>query len=291
MPPCAACGADPAAASFRCAECLTADGAPLVFSICDRECQKVFWRAHKATHRAAHASVNNSAGFGSSGSSSCGGEATSKIHGMNNPGTTFGMPGRGDWSRGLTAKEVPEWFVDCYRMRVDDDYAWGGGNLHGLYASHDCEDTDEMVMEILRDFLIFMKLAVLRGVIPAAGFDFRACVAEHGGKLLRYAFEKSDAQEKWGGENVFQSIIAGGRPSLRVVAEQVYGSSCMYGGGGGFMGEDEAIGDDAVEQVETLIDNAGLLMRGVNDCDPAVFQEVGGRDTWLELYNELLQQM
>lgn len=31
-----------------------------------------------------------------------------------------------DWSQGLSPDQQAEWLVDCYRMRVDDDYAWGG---------------------------------------------------------------------------------------------------------------------------------------------------------------------
>jgi hypothetical protein len=30
------------------------------------------------------------------------------------------------WAEGLSRDKAAEWLVDCYRMRVDDDYAWGG---------------------------------------------------------------------------------------------------------------------------------------------------------------------
>ena len=48
---------------------------------------------------------------------------------------TGGPAGTGPsvWARGLSQGKQYEWLVDCYRMRVDDDYALGGGNLHGLY--------------------------------------------------------------------------------------------------------------------------------------------------------------
>jgi hypothetical protein len=46
-----------------------------------------------------------------------------------------GMPGElpapDGWALGLTQAQQQEWLVDCYRMRVDDDYAWGGCHLHG----------------------------------------------------------------------------------------------------------------------------------------------------------------
>lgn len=34
------------------------------------------------------------------------------------------------------------------RMRVDDDYAWGGGSLHGLYAPDASGDS------VAEDFLV-----------------------------------------------------------------------------------------------------------------------------------------
>ena len=49
------------------------------------------------------------------------------------PPASPGMPGPSGWAQGLTLDKQYEWLIDCYRMRVDDDYAWGGGNLHGLY--------------------------------------------------------------------------------------------------------------------------------------------------------------
>lgn len=42
------------------------------------------------------------------------------------------------WALGLSPAQQAEWFVDCYRMRVDDDYVHGGGDLRGLYdPDHD----------------------------------------------------------------------------------------------------------------------------------------------------------
>lgn len=123
------------------------------------------------------------------------------------------------WAKGLSPSKQYEWFVDCYRMRVDDDYAYGGGDVHGLYdPEHDGDS-------ITADFLHFCKLAVLAHVVPQP-WDWKACL-EKAKKLLGFAFEKSDAQEKYGSENVF-SVLMGGR-SLRATAEQVYGRSCMNG--------------------------------------------------------------
>jgi len=43
-----------------------------------------------------------------------------------------GRPVPDGWARGLGERRY-EWLVDCYRMRVDDDYTHGGGNLHGAF--------------------------------------------------------------------------------------------------------------------------------------------------------------
>jgi len=119
------------------------------------------------------------------------------------------------WATGLSEAEKYEWLVDCYRMRVDDDYAWGGGNLHGLYNGDASND------EIVCDFWVFCKQAKEVGAVPSDWqWDrFLDVASNH----LRYAFEKEDATEKWGGENVFSAMM-GGR-SLRFTAEQIYGSS------------------------------------------------------------------
>ena len=105
-----------------------------------------------------------------------------------------------------------EWLVDCYRMRVDDLYVWGGGDLRGLYAQAAGGGGSAS-----GDFLLFCKLAVRHGVIPD-GWDWAAFLATAKG-LLRYAFEKSDGEEKYGQENVF-AVAMGGR-SLRYTAEVV----------------------------------------------------------------------
>lgn len=120
------------------------------------------------------------------------------------------------WAVGMKKAEMYEWFVDCYRMRIDDMYVWGGGTLNGLYneASGLC---------IVEDFAVFCRLAVRNNVIPA-GFAWSKATRV-AAKLLPFAFEKSDAKEKYGGENVFSSMM-GGR-SLRLTGEMVYGTSCM----------------------------------------------------------------
>lgn len=69
------------------------------------------------------------------------------------------------------------------------------------------------------DFLTFCKLAVKAGVLPA-GWDWPGFLRKAQG-LLPYAFEKSDAKDKWGGENVFAAGGCWGTASIYV---QIVGS-------------------------------------------------------------------
>ena len=61
------------------------------------------------------------------------------------------LPDPASWDQGLSQPKKYEWLVDCYRMRVDDDYAMGGGNLRGLYnqpadkVSHSGEWVDRRI--------------------------------------------------------------------------------------------------------------------------------------------------
>merc|ERR1719326_31019 len=88
-----------------------------------------------------------------------------------------------------------EWFSNCYMMRCDDDYCWGGGYLHGPYQPEG--KTAETITE---DFVTFCLLAQRNSVIPAVWSwrDFLAVAS----RFVCFAFEKSDAHERWGGENV-----------------------------------------------------------------------------------------
>ena len=41
-----------------------------------------------------------------------------------------GAQPHGDYFIGLSKKDAYTRLIDAYRLRVDDDNAWGGGNLH-----------------------------------------------------------------------------------------------------------------------------------------------------------------
>lgn len=175
-----------------------------------------------------------------------------------------GVPEPWAWSNGLSPAQRRAWLVDCYRMRVDDEYAWAGGNLTGLY------DPEATAESIVKDFLVFAKLAAARRVVPP-GWSWPECLAE-AGKLLPYAFEKSDAKEKWGGENVFSAML-GGR-SLRFTGETVYVNSVTNGGGASF---NAAPGAEAAANArpEALFDR------------PTLLDDVGGAAAWRSLRDAL----
>ena len=86
-------------------------------------------------------------------------------------------------------------------MRLDDEYAWGGEIRSGsIYDQGSAR-------EVTGGFLVFCRLVEHQGAVPSpwdwAGFLATAAI------LLPYAFEKSDAQEKYGGENVFSAAMGG----------------------------------------------------------------------------------
>ena len=107
------------------------------------------------------------------------------------------------WARGLQPPDLYEWFANCYQMRCDDDYAWGGCFLHGPY------DPDATPESICRDFQVFCALAAANGVVPR-GWYWKAFLAV-AVRFVAFAFEKADAQERWGSENVFAAMMGGRR--------------------------------------------------------------------------------
>ena len=178
------------------------------------------------------------------------------------------------WARGLTAEQQREWLTDCYRMRVDDDAVWGGGNLHGLYAASDRGGGPNMIAD---DFLVFCKLAVKQKCVPAE-WNWPAFLTK-ARQLLPYAFEKEDAKDKWGSENVFNATM-GGR-SLRATAEAVYGTGCMFGGS-------DMMGNDRCKLAEDVHKAVKKWAKGPQARnDNGMFDGVGGAEPWRELYNLL----
>ena len=182
---------------------------------------------------------------------------------------------RQKWAAGFTPPDVYEWFSNCYMMRCDDDYVWGGGDLHGPY------DPDSTTQSNAKDFLIFCLLASRRHVVPP-GWDWLAFL-KVASQFVCYAFEKSDAKERWGGENFFSTMTTG-RPSLRHTAEVVYGSSATAA-------MNDAPHPDHIKATEEILQDRFCLDDVDEDNDPsisdALYNEVGGRAAW-EVFETML---
>ena len=180
------------------------------------------------------------------------------------------------WATAVPAARTYEWLTDCYRMRIDDEYSYSQ-NTRGLYQN-------EGPFEVVVDFLVFCKLAAERRAVPPGGaWDWGKFLAQASGDLC-YAFEKSDAQVKYGQENVLS--VAAGRPSLRYTAEVIYGHSCMAD-------------DDVSDAYDTLCDRCFDMLEEAYDlravaADSAgnpdlaeLFRDVGGAPMWLDFYKKL----
>jgi hypothetical protein len=100
--------------------------------------------------------------------------------------------------------------------------------------------------------------------------------------LLRYAFEKADAKEKWGGENIFRAMM-GGR-SLRATGEAVYGSSCMEYGVASVAERDV---NRAVRRGWSSSRLAGTGGVGDPPAFCALFGDVGGVAVWREMLERM----
>lgn len=171
------------------------------------------------------------------------------------------------WAAGMPTAAQYEWLLDCYRMRVDDDMVYGR-SCHGLYDP----DHDEMV--ILRDFLIFCKLAVKASAVPQP-WDWATFLAM-AAQLLPYAFEKSDAQDKYGGENIFRAQM-GGR-SLRYTAGMIYGFTAVD------MLPDSEQTKSHDEMSDAVHDRANSASAPLPD---ELFADVGGSALWSKLRSGL----
>lgn len=161
------------------------------------------------------------------------------------------------WANGLSQTDQYEWFSNCYQMRCDDDYAWGGCNLHGPYLP------DVTPESIAKDFQIFCILAHRAKAVPA-DWDWKSFL-KAATNYIPYAFEKSDAKERWGSENYFEGASGAGR-SLRYTGMQIYKS-----------GVDEPGDSNEHTQVASEVDGNGIVLQ----------DHVGGRNAWGTLVRDL----
>ena len=168
------------------------------------------------------------------------------------------------WAAGLSPPDLYEWFANCYQMRCDDEYVMSG-DLRGPY------NPDADGLGIATDYLEFCFLAARNRVVPA-GWNWPACL-QVSARFVRYAFEKSDAKERWGGENVFAAAM-GGR-SLRNTAMQVYGC-----------GPECGAFEEETEQRTVARDHAAAWAEAYDVYCEGI-DEVGGAQAWESLLGAL----
>ena len=164
---------------------------------CSTDHQKVDWRGHKKscqkvkTARSENKENNKN--------------AEPRIRSSPRP---FDEESPSGWMKSVPANDHYEWLSNCYQLRCDDDYAYGGCYLHGPY------DPEGNARTIEQDFMAFCLMAKRTRVVPAnwnwAGFLARA------GNWVGFALEKSDVVERWG---AFVPMV------MRIAAEHLYDSA------------------------------------------------------------------
>lgn len=113
------------------------------------------------------------------------------------------------WSDGLSKLAAAEWFVDCYRLWIDDDNVWGGGDLRGLYNAEARQAGGVYGSAvILVDFLSsvsWLRVVMLCRRIGIGRFAWRALEACFATRLRRTTRGLSMAKRitsrlSWGGD-------------------------------------------------------------------------------------------
>jgi len=162
------------------------------------------------------------------------------------------------WSNGLSKKDRYEWFCNCYCLRCDDDYAYGGCYLHGPYNP---EASPESVAD---DFLVYCILAARHGAVPS-DWNWRLCVKKSR-KYIPYAFEKSDAEKRWNREKY--SYLARGARSFRYTGAKIYNYSSDF---------------------PTQSEEHARAEKDLNEDKGALWEEVGGKRAWIGLAMDLCE--
>lgn len=174
---------------------------------CSRQCQKNDWKNHK---RICTSQASSSQGFASSvpqqstGRHNPGFQATNQLLGLSND----------DYLHVFPEKEALVQIIDCFRMRMDDEYKFGG-NYMGIYAEQDP----------FPDFKEFLDLAESRsGILPPWWNAEKRQKCEvlamyDGWSNITHCVEKDDIQEHYS-----DGIMP---MKLRILGEKIYGRGFM----------------------------------------------------------------
>lgn len=168
---------------------------------CSRDCQKADWKAHKPF--CASPQQSNAQNHPDSTTNS---DAMPKI-----AGDFFKNICRNDYLHQFTEKDAFHQLIDCYRMRVEDDYVFAG-DTRGLYNGDDP----------LADFQEFLDMAETKnGIMPSWWSDGKRRECEESAvdaeewSDLNAAVEKRDVIKHYGDSLMLMK--------LRVLAEKIYG--------------------------------------------------------------------
>lgn len=178
----------------RCAKCQNQ-------LYCSRDCQKADWKAHKAFCASSQQSGTQSAP-----------KATTNFDGMPKVARDFFKNICPDnYLHQFSEKDAFGQLIDCYRMRIEDDYSFAG-DTRGLYNEDDP----------LADFQEFLDMAEIRnGILPSWWSDGERMECEERAmdtsqwSDLNSAVEKQDIIDHYGDATMPMK--------LRLLAEKIYG--------------------------------------------------------------------
>ena len=204
------------------------------------------------------------------------------------------------------------YLVDIYRTAVDDamNGAATGRAAHGLGAPN------YSPCSLMMDFLIFCKLALVRGVLPRSyPWDWDACLRDAPARLLcRFSPEVSQPANAYGpaagapaamreivsfvyDDDVHHAEVLRGRPVAELRAEWMrsvgYSEVRVTGGKADDADDDDDDDDDDGKPSSSVARAAcggrppAVQHRLTFDLDPSVFSEVGGVHLWRLLLNQL----
>lgn len=190
----------------RCAKCKTT-------LYCSRDCQKSDWKTHKkiCASNAARNATSSTAPSTAPSSASRGPPPKGLTASIDKP---FHKLNDKTWLHDRPEKDVYKLLIDCYRLRMEDDYTFAGEVdeeiIYGGAANNG------------RGFQRFLSLArSKRGLLPSwwsekkASECMRLGMRNSGWSSLASAVEKGDIIEHYGDSNMPMQ--------LRMLGEQVYG--------------------------------------------------------------------
>jgi mitochondrial splicing suppressor protein 51 len=182
----------------HCAKCPTT-------LYCSRECQKADWKSHKLVCAGQSKPAPALTESAATGAHNPGFHTVNKFLGLD----------KNDYLHSFSEKEAFARLIDCFRMRVEDEYVYGCNNI-GIYAGEDPRPA-------FREFLDLAE--TMEGILPAwwSVGKRRECermaVDADGWNDINCAVEKSDIIEHYG-DNMMPM-------TLRVLGEKIYGKGFM----------------------------------------------------------------